>query len=67
MENIYVNTQKISKTKDNNGYNIHLDYFYSLKSASEATLKGTYNSVIYLSNYGECDYSWEYFIRFTFY
>ena len=67
MENIYVNTQKISKTKDNNGYNIHLDYFYSLNSASEATLKGTYNSVIYLSNYGECDYSWEYFIRFTFY
>lgn len=61
----YVNTQKESKINSYNGYNIYLDYFYSLKSASEATFKnGNYKSAIFLSKYGkdlkDYDYiSWE--------
>ena len=57
----YVNAQK--DKKDSNGDNIHLDYFYSKKSASEATFKYGYNSAIRLSDYGKCDYSWEKFYK----
>ncbi len=53
----------MNQKKKREQYNIHLDYFYSLKSASEATIKGTYNSTIYLSKYGKGDYSQEKFYK----
>ena len=54
----YVNTQK---NVEKNNKNILLDYFYSLKSAAEDTLKLSYDSAIFLSRYGSCNYNWEKF------
>jgi hypothetical protein len=55
----YVNTQKNSGKN-----NIHLDYFYTKKSAAEATIKfNGINNAVRLCAYGSADLSWENFYR----